>query len=348
MPNSGCGILWSFSRGVKPDQMRNLPLPRNRLGWVIAGAAVIIVLGLVTSQAFSASMTVTSQPLQNAGDGDLTYTSDWSAAGTPGGPASVSLIPTGDSGTKLDKPTSNQGTSAKLEVKVQAPNKIGRSFLQFDVSSIPTDATVDSASLTLCTTKGGAAGRNYDVHRIAGTWTELGITHANQPTINPTATDTIVTLSTIDCNQVWTVTPDVAAWVGGTATNNGLRVSDQDETSTTQVKQTYNSREAGGGVEPKLDVNYTTIGYTMRHESTDLTVDVSDQVTGVTIQGNKVSHTGTINITVDLVDASATIVDQATATLPTVSGPYSEFIDMAPGGTVAYSGIVKVRVIYAN
>ena len=60
--------------------MRNLPLPRNRLGWVIAGVAVIIVLGLVSSQAFSAAMTVTSQPLQNAGNGDLTFSSDYSGA----------------------------------------------------------------------------------------------------------------------------------------------------------------------------------------------------------------------------------------------------------------------------
>ena len=146
--------------------MRNLPIPRNRLGWVIAGVAVIIVLGLVSSQAFSAAMTVTSQPLQNAGDGDLTYSSDYTAA---------------------------------------------------------------SAEIT-------------------------------------------------------------------------------------------------------------------RHESTDITMNVSDQVESVTVQGTKTS--GGVDVKVDLLDASLTIVDTVTITLTTSGGTYSPTTTNFSSGNIAYSSVAKVLATY--
>lgn len=49
--------------------------------WFWAAVSVLLVVTvLFSSQAFSASMSVTSQPLQNAGNGDLTYSSDYSGA----------------------------------------------------------------------------------------------------------------------------------------------------------------------------------------------------------------------------------------------------------------------------
>lgn len=51
----------------------------SRKAWVIAGA-LLLGIGLLASQAYSASMPVTSQPIQNMGtDGALTYSADWSA-----------------------------------------------------------------------------------------------------------------------------------------------------------------------------------------------------------------------------------------------------------------------------
>ena len=163
-------------------------------------AAILVVIGLFTTQAFSASISVIAEPLQNPG-GDITFEADWSGAGTPGGSASVSLISTADAYTRVDKPTNNHGSNAKLEVKTKN-GASGLAFLQFDISSIPASATIDSATMTLCTNKAGTAGRNYDVHRVTGAWTEMGVTHDNAPTVAATATDTIVNLATLDCKQV--------------------------------------------------------------------------------------------------------------------------------------------------
>jgi hypothetical protein len=317
--------------------------------WVWAAAAALLgVTVLFSSQAFSASIGVTAQPVQNSGAGGaLSFNVDWSVAGTPGGPASASLIPTGDAHTKVDKPTSNQGTSTKLEVKTKN-GESGLAFLQFDVSSIPASATIDSATMTMCTQKNGAAGRNYDVHRVTGAWTETGLTHANAPTVAASATDTIVTLGTVDCNQVWTVTSDVAAWVAGTATNYGLRIIDQDG-SVANMKQTYNSREStlGDPQKPTLDVDYTTAGYTMRHHDTLQTLNGSDQIISTTVEGTKDNHTGTINIAVNLLDSTSTIIDQGTGILPTASGAYSEVIPMTLG-TIPYVQVAEIDVTYVT
>ena len=49
--------------------------------WFWAAVSVLLIVTvLFSSQAFSASVTVTAQPLQNAGNGDLTYTTDYSGA----------------------------------------------------------------------------------------------------------------------------------------------------------------------------------------------------------------------------------------------------------------------------
>ena len=81
-----------------------------------------------------------------------------------------------------------------------------------------------------------------------------------------------------------------------------------------------------------------------RHESSDLTVNVSDQITAVTVQGNKAS--GVADVKVDLLDASATIVDTATIALPGAAGAYSTVVNLNLG-TVEYYTAATVSEVYA-
>lgn len=80
-----------------------------------------------------------------------------------------------------------------------------------------------------------------------------------------------------------------------------------------------------------------------RHESSDLTLNVSNQVTGVTVQGTKAS--GGANVKVDLLDLSATILDTATVALPVAVGAYSQAVTL-PLGTVLYHKVAKVSAVY--
>ena len=54
-------------------------LTKGKGVWVWGAVAALLVVGVwFSTQAFSAAMSVTAQPLQNPG-GDITYTSDWSS-----------------------------------------------------------------------------------------------------------------------------------------------------------------------------------------------------------------------------------------------------------------------------
>ena len=80
-----------------------------------------------------------------------------------------------------------------------------------------------------------------------------------------------------------------------------------------------------------------------RHESSDLTLNGSDQVTGVTVQGTKADCAA--DVKVDLLDTSATILDTATVALPAAAGAYSTLANLTLG-TVAYNKAATVSAVY--
>lgn len=181
------------------------------------------------------------------------------AASFGGPPADVTFASVADNGVKEDKPTTNQGDRAKLEVKTESGQaKTGREFIRFDVSSIPAGSTVSSATLTLCNNRVPGHTRPYDVHRVTASWGEMTQTWNNQPAVAATATDTQNAVDTFPGCMSWMVTANVQLWVDGT-TNDGWRISDPDENNTTQWKVRLRSREdtAVSGEEPKLDVTYS-------------------------------------------------------------------------------------------
>ena len=80
-----------------------------------------------------------------------------------------------------------------------------------------------------------------------------------------------------------------------------------------------------------------------RHEKSTVTVNVSDLVTAVTVDGTKVS--GAANVKVDLLNASATILDTATVALPSATGLYNTLATLT-SGTTPYSQVAKVSAVY--
>ena len=79
----------------------------NARWWIIAGAALMVVVGLVVNQAHSAAVSITSQPLQNTGtDGALVYTGDYSV---------VPSVVTRHEGSTVTLNTSDQITSVTVD-----------------------------------------------------------------------------------------------------------------------------------------------------------------------------------------------------------------------------------------
>ena len=212
---------------------------------VIASLALVLVATLALG-----SLAVFTDQATVAGN---TFTTGAFPTATPT-PAPISLGAVADTYVKEDKGgDDNFGTAAEIVVNSD-PTKRKRGLVSFDVSSIPSGSTINSATLTLCLSANPGSTRTHELRRITSSWVETVVVWNDQPTASGTVTDTITVPTTAQC-LTFTVTADVQAWVDGTA-NNGWRISDQDE-ATNSGDVEYRTRENGTAAErPKLDVNY--------------------------------------------------------------------------------------------
>ena len=141
-----------------------------------------------------------------------------------------------DAMVKQNAPTQNYGTSLTMDVSsgVLSQNNKARSFLKFDVSTLPAEAIINSATLTLWATSYPAVTRTYNANRVTGTWTQAGINWNNQPAVAALPTAKADTAAAITTPMAWNVVEDVRAWADGTAANNGWRISDEVEETATK------------------------------------------------------------------------------------------------------------------
>ena len=100
---------------------------------------------------------------------------------------------------------------------------------------------------------------------------------------------------------------------------------------------------AGGLITYKADYSGATAEIT-RHEKATATIDGSDQVTGVTVEGTRGS--GAANVTVELKDQTGTVLDDGTASV-TGSPTYSTVVTMNVGST-KYNTVATVLATYVN
>ena len=154
------------------------------------------------------------------------------------------------------KPTLNKGTLTTMTTRSWQSAKDGRSFVEFDVSSIPAGSTVNTATLTLCAVAVPTSTRTIDLHRITASWVETTLTWNNQPGVAGSVTDSATTPGSPAC-MTWDVATDVQLWVDGTA-NEGWRAKDSVEGQGTKYVTEFATRENGTPADrPILDVNYT-------------------------------------------------------------------------------------------
>ena len=83
-----------------------------------------------------------------------------------------------------------------------------RALIHFDLSSIPSGATIVSAKLKLYTKAHSGHNRTHNIHRTKASWTENTVTWNNQPDIVSTPTDS-TSIGTAVGWKEWDVTTDV-------------------------------------------------------------------------------------------------------------------------------------------
>ena len=212
-----------------------------------------------------------------------------------GGPLQVFSI--SDAEIRENQANNNYGTLATTRVRSRNNNRDRRTFVQFDVSAIPSGSSVTAATMTLCATSVPGVTRSYEVHRVTSGWVETVLTWNNQPGVAASATYTTTTPASPACMN-WTVTADVQAWVDGTA-NNGWRVKDTVEGSATNYNTTYRSRENTGSPSdrPKLVVTYAAVSITPSNEG-------ADSPDAVVSYNHTITNTGTDSDTMDVTTVS--------------------------------------------
>jgi acid phosphatase type 7 len=154
--------------------------------------------------------------------------------------------------------TSNFGTSSDLYVRSKSGNANRRTFVRFDLAScsIPSGAQVTSARLSFYLTGAPGQSRTYEARRVNASWVETTMTWNNQPAVAG-VTSIVATGTTSDVRLEWNVAADVQAFVSGSATNNGWRISDQTEGAATSPESKFASAEHGTSAwQPRLLLAY--------------------------------------------------------------------------------------------
>jgi len=110
-------------------------------------------------------------------------------------------------------------------------------YVRFNISSIPQDAYILSASIGLYLDHpgGNAVYRGFDIYRVESAWNEPNITWNNQPgcAVNESY-HLVLTSYMYDTWSQFNVTEDVRMWHNGSATNFGhvLKIDDEREATT--------------------------------------------------------------------------------------------------------------------
>ena len=136
-----------------------------------------------------------------------------------------------DSVVESINPTANYGTLTYCVVGNTDTN-IVRTYIQFDLSTVPANVVLVNADLRLYNYGGpGTDDFTIGLHNVISAWDESTVTWSLQPTCSVDAeTTSDITLGDITWES-WEIDTLVQAWLDGSITNYGVVLKDTDESS---------------------------------------------------------------------------------------------------------------------
>ena len=162
--------------------------------------------------------------------------------------AHAQITPSADSYTNTVDPTTNYG--AKTLLDVDGASQI--TYIQFNLASIPSTASVSQATLKLYVNGVTTAG-SFNVDYVNSAWAESTIDSSNAPPLGTNIASN-VNVTTAEKNQyiLIDVTSAVQAWLSGSETNNGLAlVANSTFNATFDSKENTTTSHA-----PELDIAF--------------------------------------------------------------------------------------------
>jgi hypothetical protein len=174
----------------------------------------------------------------------------WTVEASPGPCAPVTLTASADAWIEQNSATSNKGSDSILKVKSQGPTDNFRALVTFALPAVPEGCALESATLRLYAPS-AAPGRSIEAVRLAGPWTESGVTWASQPM----TTGAAATTPSATGLREWNVTTAVQAMYD--AANHGFLIRDAAE-SGSGFEQSFHAREKGESP-PVLMVRFVAV-----------------------------------------------------------------------------------------
>ena len=145
-------------------------------------------------------------------------------------PVTVSLRLVADARISAAAEMTNYGAAPTLGVGRQSERTLDRSLFRFDLSGIPADATVLSASFRayLVQSSGTPPTLNVELKQINTAWEEMTVTWSTP--LNYTGMDNVLAVGTAVGYYGWDVTSLVQTWVSSDdGSNHGLALWSEDE-----------------------------------------------------------------------------------------------------------------------
>ncbi|HUJ16750.1 MAG TPA: MBG domain-containing protein [Nitrospirota bacterium] len=173
------------------------------------------------------------------------------------------LAPVADAQVASGKPTTNYNTT-NLYIQSSSMNSYGneRAWLKFDLSGIPSGATISGASLQLWDWKATGAALPAEVRGGSDdTWTETGITWNTQPALGAAALDTqTLAAATANLWYNWNVTPFVQGkWAANKLVSLVVKPVTEGAADATAPSYGFDSKEYGSNA-PVLQVTMQSGG----------------------------------------------------------------------------------------
>lgn len=167
----------------------------------------------------------------------------------------------------------NTGANSEIEATKHTgvtPTDNKAIVLEFDVSSIPSSATVNSADLALYLVgqRNGSTPKILNVHKITAAWTEgvgIGIDGQNipgvdwlgMPTYDAPSMDDQMIGTVVDTWYTFNVGSAVQSWVSSPPSNYGVILIEDSPIGINGSKVFASSEHANLSFRPKLTVSYT-------------------------------------------------------------------------------------------
>ena len=169
--------------------------------------------------------------------------------------ATGTFSPVADSYVYSASPTQTHGSDTILYVGSPSAGAAERALFRFDLSSLPTDAVVDSAVFRAYMTQAPSSPPmvlNIGVYRITAAWSEPSVHWSNQPPAASIGKSTGVsmTLQYYD----WDIADLAQVWVSSPGSNFGLELCSESEG--TFGWRGFASRENSPATRPQLVIEY--------------------------------------------------------------------------------------------